>query len=79
MAIINGNKYSLPYSGACRLLRSLGPYKIYRIKEKKSVIYAVMRGRKVASELSACNIVVFAIVYDTIPETCSTYSLVGCI
>ena len=48
MAIINGNKYSLPYSGACRLLRSLGPYKIYRIKEKKSVIYAVMRGRKVA-------------------------------
>ena len=47
MAILDGNKYSLPYSNACKLIRTVGPYKVYRLKHKGAVLFAVMRGSKV--------------------------------
>ena len=47
MAILDANKYSLPYSGACRLVRKVGCYNIYKLKQKGNVVYGVMRGKKV--------------------------------
>lgn len=47
MAILNGNKYSLPYSNSCRLVLTVGSCKVYKLKQKDGVVYGVMRGRKV--------------------------------